>query len=143
MNYTIIIDAGTTNVRVSLLDHTWTVLASASDPSGVRYTALDGHNGRLKTAICDCLHTVMDNATVSSEAVSACYAYGMITSASGLVEIPHLTAPADIHAFRAGCVTRSLPDIAPFPITFIPGLRNSQEPATLSNLQTLDMMRGE
>ena len=46
MSYFIIIDAGTTNLRVSLLDEAWQPLAQASDEAGVSHTAIDGNNGR-------------------------------------------------------------------------------------------------
>ena len=38
MSYFIIIDAGTTNLRVSLLDEAWQPLAQASDEAGVSHT---------------------------------------------------------------------------------------------------------
>ena len=43
-----IIDCGTTNLRVTLTDKEGNVLARSSRPGGVRHTAIDGHNGRLK-----------------------------------------------------------------------------------------------
>lgn len=143
MSCYIVIDAGTTNLRVSLLSEDWTLLEQASDGAGVRYTAIDGHNGRLRAAVQACVRQVMDNRGVGAGDVRACVAYGMITSNVGLAEIPHLTAPAGPSQFHAGLVTRAFPDLLPFPVTFIPGLKNAPGPATLDNLSTLDMMRGE
>ena len=67
----------------------------------------------------------------------------MITSNVGICEVPHLIAPAAPKQFREGMVSRLFSEIAPFPIEFIPGLRNSAERARLDNLSELDMMRGE
>ena len=143
MSCYIVIDAGTTNLRVSLLSEDWTLLEQASDGAGVRYTAIDGHNGRLRAAVQACVRQVMDSRGVGAGDVRACVAYGMITSNVGLAEIPHLTAPAGPAQFHAGLVTRAFPDLLPFPVTFIPGLKIAPGPATLDNLSTLDMMRGE
>ena len=94
MSYFIIIDAGTTNLRVSLLDEAWQPITQAGDDAGVRHTAIDGHNGRLRAAVKTCVQQVMDEAGISADNVRACLAYGMITSNVGLMEIPHLAAPA-------------------------------------------------
>lgn len=143
MSYFIIIDAGTTNLRVSLLDEAWQPITQAGDDAGVRHTAIDGHNGRLRAAVKTCVQQVMDEAGISADNVRACLAYGMITSNVGLMEIPHLAAPAGPAQFHAGLVTQDFPGLLPFPITFIPGLKNTAEPVTLDRLGNLDMMRGE
>lgn len=143
MSYFIIIDAGTTNLRVSLLDEAWQPLAQASDEAGVSHTAIDGNNGRLCNGIRTCVRQVMDSAGITAQDVRLCAAYGMITSDVGLMEIPHLAAPAGPAQFHAGLVTCEFPDLLPFPVTFIPGLKNTTEPVTLDRLCNVDMMRGE
>ena len=72
-----------------------------------------------------------------------CVAYGMITSALGLLEIPHVSAPAGARELRAAMREQMFEDIAPFPITFIPGVRNFAGPVNLENFSDMDMMRGE
>lgn len=68
----------------------------------------------------------------------------MITSNVGLLEIPHQVAPVSAEGLNAAMETRLFPDVAPFPITFIPGVRNRREVVTLQdNLGQQDMMRGE
>ena len=47
-NYTITIDTGTTNTRVYLFNEKYEAVASAKSEIGVRITAIDGNNNRLK-----------------------------------------------------------------------------------------------
>lgn len=140
----LIVDCGTTNLRVTALDGvSGRVLAVSKAPGGVKHTAEDGHNGRLKTALKQCVRAVLEETGASEKEVDACVAYGMITSNVGLLEIPHLIAPAGADQLRAGMVTARFPDIASFEITFIPGVRNFAGPVDESNVSRMDMMRGE
>jgi len=75
--------------------------------------------------------------------VKKCIASGMITSALGLMEIPHVPAPAGAAELRAKMQEKVFEDIAPFPIAFIPGMRNFAGPVDLENFSGMDMMRGE
>ena len=93
-NYTITIDTGTTNTRVFLFNEKNEVAASAKSEIGVRITAIDGNNNRLKTAIRGCLEEVLKQAGITYDEVKKVVASGMITSNVGLVEIPHVVAPA-------------------------------------------------
>lgn len=70
-------------------------------------------------------------------------AYGMITSDMGLLEIPHVSAPASAQDLKNAMREQVFPEIAPFPITFIPGVRNFAAPVDLENFGMMDMMRGE
>ncbi|MFR8015323.1 MAG: hypothetical protein ACLU48_01555 [Clostridiaceae bacterium] len=47
-NYTITIDTGTTNTRVYLFNEKYEAVASAKSEIGVRITAIDGNNNRLR-----------------------------------------------------------------------------------------------
>lgn len=139
----IIVDCGTTNLRVCLVDRSGQILARSARPGGVRHTAIDGHNGRLKAMLRDCLDEVLNRAGVSAGDVRSCIAYGMITSNVGLLEIPHLSAPASVPDLHRGMKTAVFPEIAPYPISFIPGVRNFSGDVTLENFSAMDMMRGE
>ncbi|MBQ8092690.1 MAG: 2-dehydro-3-deoxygalactonokinase [Clostridia bacterium] len=144
MNVILIIDGGTTNLRVHLLNaDTLAVIDSRKTDGGVRCTAMDGNNMRLKTLLRDTINELLDRHTLSRASVTDCIAYGMITSGMGLVEIPHVPAPASQDDLARYMVTRSFPDVCPFPIRFIPGVRNFAEAVNLSNCAAMDMMRGE
>lgn len=139
----LIIDCGTTNLRVTLLDESKRVLDSVKAEGGVRHTAIDGHNGRLKTMLRDSMAQVLAAHGYAPRDVARCVAYGMITSNVGLVEIPHVAAPASAEALRAAMREEVFPDVAPFPIAFIPGVRNFAGEVNMDNFAGMDMMRGE
>ena len=64
-NYTITIDTGTTNTRVFLFNEKNEVAASVKSEIGVRITAIDGNNNRLKAAIRGCLEDVLKAGWIS------------------------------------------------------------------------------
>jgi len=139
----LIIDCGTTNLRVNLLDENKQVIDTVKAEGGVRHTAIDGHNGRLRTMLRESIETVLARNGRKVEDVSRCVASGMITSALGLLEIPHVPAPAGATELRAAMKEQVFEDIAPFPIAFIPGVRNFAGEVNIENFSGMDMMRGE
>ena len=87
-NYTITIDTGTTNTRVYLFNEKYEAVASAKSEIGVRITAIDGNNNRLKAAIKGCLEDVLKQADITYDDVKQVAASGMITSNVGLTWLP-------------------------------------------------------
>ena len=137
--YVITLDTGTTNTRASLWSREGTYLGMEKISVGVRNTAIDGHNGQLKQAVSACLRTLLEKAEVPVQEVAGVFASGMITSNVGLLEVPHLTAPAVVGDFAQHVVRADLPEVSPIPFYFIPGLKN-----TLGNgedLKEMDIMR--
>ncbi|MDD3213153.1 MAG: 2-dehydro-3-deoxygalactonokinase [Eubacteriales bacterium] len=141
MSRYILIDGGTTNTRFTLVDDTGAVLAKAASPVGVRSTAINGNNRELCDAVRQGIGKVM--AGLRPEDIRACVAYGMITSREGLCEVPHLVAPVSAGDLHAALHTLVLPEVAPFPIAMIRGVRNTAEPVSPDYIDEIDMMRGE
>ena len=139
----LVIDGGTTNLRVTLLDEKQKPLDAVKEDGGVRHTAVDGHNGYLKTTLKACIDRLLARNGLGADDVKKCVAYGMITSDMGLLEIPHVPAPASVGDLHDAMRTQVFPEIAPFPICFIPGVRNFAGPVDLDNFGMMDMMRGE
>ena len=139
----LVIDCGTTNLRVTLLDENKNPLDTVKGEGGVRHTAIDGHNGRLRTMLHDCMETVLARNGYTMADVARCVASGMITSNVGLLEIPHVVAPAGVDELRAAMQEKVFEDIAPFTIAFIPGVRNFAGKVDMENFSEMDMMRGE
>ncbi|MES2743604.1 MAG: 2-dehydro-3-deoxygalactonokinase [Pseudomonadota bacterium] len=140
--YIVTIDAGTTNTR-STLWQDGTPLARAQVESGVRDTAIDGHNYALKQAVRDTICGCLTQAGIGADAVGLALASGMITSALGLLEVPHLPAPAGLDALAQGMVRVSMPEVFAQPLWLIPGVRNQVGQVGLHNVEAMDMMRGE
>ena len=124
----LVIDCGTTTLRVTLLDAQRHPVDTIRAEGGVRHTAIDGHNGRLRAMLRESIAALLARNGLAAADVARCVAYGMITSNMGLLEIPHVPAPADAAALRAHMQQRVFEDIAPFPIAFIPGVRNFAGP---------------
>ena len=139
----LVVDCGTTNLRVTLLDENKNKLDVVKAEGGVRHTSIDGHNGRLRTLLRESMENVLGKNGYTMADVEKCVASGMITSALGLLEIPHVAAPAGAAELRAAMQEKVFEDIAPFPIAFIPGVRNFAGPVDLENFSEMDMMRGE
>ena len=112
------IDGGTTNTRLYRQDSTGVRLAAAA-PVGAGNPA--GLTGFVRGALAQFVR-----------AGDTVLASGMIGSEQGLYPMPHLPAPVGIAALHAGIRAATLPDIAPFPLHFIPGVKTAA-----------DVMRGE
>ncbi len=141
MNY-LTIDAGTTNMRVRYIED-GEIRACIKVEAGVRMTAIDGNNERLKTALRDAITECLKEAGCTLEDVAAIMASGMITSNLGLIEISHLPTPVGIEELAAGMKAVTFPEIVDQPICFIPGVKNAVDPASDDWVGQMDMMRGE
>ena len=108
----LIVDCGTTNLRVTLLDENKNKLDVVKAEGGVRHTSIDGHNGRLRTMLRESIVAVLEKNGYAMEDVEKCVASGMITSALGLLEIPHVPAPAGAAELRAAMQEKVFEDIA-------------------------------
>ncbi len=139
----LVIDCGTTNLRVTLLDSEMKKIDTVKAEGGVRHTSIDGHNGRLRTLLRESMETVLSKNGYAMDDVERCVASGMITSGLGLLEIPHVAAPAGAAELRAAMQSKVFEDIAPFAIEFIPGVRNFAGKVDMDNFSEMDMMRGE
>lgn len=143
-SFLITLDGGTTNTRAALWDYECRLISTAKTETGVRNTAIEGNNVKLKSAVNSLITTLLEQAKITLEQVCAIYASGMITSNVGLIEVPHRIAPASINDFAAGVHTAHIPEVCSLPINFIPGLKNlHDETVTLENLDSMDIMRGE
>ncbi|WP_213992932.1 2-dehydro-3-deoxygalactonokinase [Sodalis sp. dw_96] len=140
--YVITIDTGTTNTRVCLWNASG-CLAQASAPVGVRDTVLTGDNLALKAGISRLCDRVVDEGCLAPDEEPVVIAAGMITSALGLVELPHLTAPVGLGQLAQGMVNRRIDGFLNRPVWFIPGVKNAVPEVTLENIESMDMMRGE
>lgn len=142
--YIIAIDGGTTNTRASLWEAPGVCLDIVKSEVGVRITSIEGSNASLKAAVKGLLETLLERNSVTYDQVEGIYACGMITSKEGLVELPHLIAPAGKQAFVDGLAKVDLPDVCPLPIHFVRGLKNRDGSGlTLTEVEQMDVMRGE
>ncbi|WP_409310448.1 2-dehydro-3-deoxygalactonokinase [Pectobacterium sp. B1J-3] len=140
--YSVTIDTGTTNTRVFVWQHN-DIIAEASQPVGVRDTAITGSKETLTNGVKTAIQAALEKAALPADAKITFLSSGMITSNVGLCEIPHVVAPAGIAELSGGMVQANLPDVIDQPIWFIPGIRNNSQGVTAENCEMMDVMRGE
>jgi 2-dehydro-3-deoxygalactonokinase len=138
----ICVDAGTTNTRVWLV-RGCAVLAKATAQVGVRDSARDGSNERLRSALRELIAEVRAKATSLNAQPDCVIAAGMITSSLGLAEVPHIPAPAGIAELAAATRIHHFADITDLPVLLVPGVRSGQMPCDLATVGEADLMRGE
>lgn len=131
------LDVGSTNSRAWLLDVASPgparVCARATAAVGVRDAALAGSTAPVRDAVRRLIAELSATATPA-----AVVGAGMITSAHGVREVPHVPAPVRIADLARHMVTFHDADLCGAPIALVPGIRT--DGATL--LDT-DVMRGE
>jgi 2-dehydro-3-deoxygalactonokinase len=137
------IDGGTTRTRA------WgargdEVIAAERVTVGARDTAREGSRRRLQEAVHHLVRKLADRCRARGEAPPAIgVAAGMITSGEGLVEVPHVEAPAGPKELARGSERHELPEVASLPIVFLPGIRSGPVQVDAGDVGGSDVMRGE
>ncbi len=137
------IDGGTTRTRA------WAavgerVVAAERVAVGARDTAREGSTRRLSEAVHNLVRKIGDQCSAQEQpAPSLGVAAGMVTAAEGLVEVPHVEAPAGAAELAQGAMRRQLPEVGPLPIVFVPGVRSGPADADREAIASGDVMRGE
>ena len=90
----LIIDGGTTNLRVTLLSDERKPLDNIARDGVVSHTAVYGNNSYLKTTLAECIAQLLGRNGLEAGDVRRCIAFGMVTSDLGLVVIPLVSAAA-------------------------------------------------
>ncbi len=135
MNNYITIDGGTTNTRVCLVSG-GIVQDCIKLPIGAK-KSIDG-NGELKNAIKAAIDQIFKKNNIDKADIYRILVSGMITSEFGLIEIPHIVAPAGIRELNENIKEEYLPEISDIPFCFVPGIK-----VIGGNFANTDMMRGE
>jgi 2-dehydro-3-deoxygalactonokinase len=128
-----LIDGGTTNTRFTLLNgekvvlRTWRKIGAA-DKQG-------SQNELLFEAVRAEIQALQEQSGLKIDDI---FASGMITSANGLMEIPHIPAPAGLYDLAGGVQTCLLDKVCQIPFHFVPGIKFAGE-----TMEEADMLRGE
>jgi 2-dehydro-3-deoxygalactonokinase len=138
------IDGGTTRTRAwaAVGDR---VVATAHVAAGAKDHARHGSAHGLAEAVRHLVREIEEGCRASGQPPPALgVAAGMITSERGLVEVPHVPAPADARDLARAASCRVLAEITPLPIVFVPGVRTGTDrAATRESAAEGDVMRGE
>jgi len=136
------IDGGTTNTRVRALSQ-GQVIAHASRAVGVRDTAITGSTDKLVGALGSAIDEVREQVATAHADIRLVVASGMITSNVGLVEIPHVPAPAGVDELARAVCTHTFDALGGLTVRFVPGVKTLPPEPALENVHQIDMMRGE
>jgi 2-dehydro-3-deoxygalactonokinase len=138
------IDGGTTRTRA------WAavgerVVASAQVVAGARDGARDGEPGGLADAVRRLVLEVESACRAAGAPAPVLgVAAGMITSAQGLVDVPHVEAPAGARDLARAAPCRALPEVSRLRFVLVPGVRTGRAHAvTRDTISACDVMRGE
>ncbi|MDT3393612.1 MAG: 2-dehydro-3-deoxygalactonokinase [Bacillota bacterium] len=142
MKYVITVDTGTTNTRAILWQDSQ-ILARDFQPVGVRDTAISGSKDKLKNGIHQAIENVLHDSKVTSHEDVVLLGSGMITSDVGLVEVPHLNAPAGFDELAQGMVEKVIPEVFDQPFWFVPGIKTNGSNTDPRKVTDMDVMRGE
>lgn len=119
-------DCGTTNTRLYLIDDSGRHLFCGAKAIGSRNVAIAGTREVLSLAMAELYRQTLERFAIAPEAVRRIYASGMVTSAYGLKEVPHLTAPVSAQTLCAG-ITELYIQALERKVYLIPGVRTCTE----------------
>ena len=136
------VDLGTTNTRVWLI-HGAVAVERLTAEVGVRDTARTGNNTRLKSTLRSLIIQQQHRARERGLHPSFVIGAGMLTSALGLKEIPHISGTIGIEELRENVVTRIFPDVTDLPFLLIPGVKTGTAGRDPWEIGDTDVIRGE
>lgn len=139
----IALDGGTTNTRASVVEN-GKVTDTVKFDVGVRDTQGEGDNA-VKAAVRACLDTLFGRIRRDPASVD-CVASGMLGSEAGLVNLPHVIAPAGGGDLAKGSILWRDPLNPGVAIRILPGVRTGPDttnPDRFAGLLAQDIMRGE
>jgi 2-dehydro-3-deoxygalactonokinase len=133
------VDSGTTNTTVWLMNGD-RILRESKHPVGVRQTSIRGTRALLESTLREAFHSLARRAPSPPRYALAA---GMITSKLGLLEIPHVLAPAGVHKLAENVRMKVFARVSPLPFFLVPGVRIGKAPCQLTNVAHSDIIRGE
>jgi 2-dehydro-3-deoxygalactonokinase len=142
-NLWIALDGGTTNTRATLVQNDQ-IIDTVAESVGVRDSVQDQRSPVLD-AVANCLKTLKERHTISADQVDV-VASGMLGSDAGLMNVPHVLAPASANLVADSAVEWFDESVWPKPVRIFPGVRTGpdlNQPNFLEQSLAEDIMRGE
>ncbi|MDR3258613.1 MAG: 2-dehydro-3-deoxygalactonokinase [Fusobacteriaceae bacterium] len=134
MKKIITIDAGTSNVRIRLVDGE-NITFEKKSSNGVKIG-----KEKFKEKLYESLKEFVKENNIDINYIEYILASGMITSPLGLQEIPHIYVPVSLNKISQNLVKSKLYE---FDIYLIPGVKVEKEYFKDNNIKSIDVIRGE
>jgi len=144
--YFAVIDCGTTNSRIYLINDSFELVYKLRSNIGVRDTVIKGSKEYLKKGLARLFSEIVKASNIKAGDISFIIIFGMITSEIGLKEIPHLAAPVGLKDLASNLVIDINSKVFPnnCPIIYIRGIKNNfNKENGFNEMEKLDFMRGE
>ena len=141
----ITVDCGTTNMRCRLYEND-KILTEAKRRVGTRNTAFDGHCGKLKEGLRECVEEILEKSGLKEGDIAAVVSSGTLSSDVGIYRVPHVALPIGVEKSAAHAKMVTLPEITSIPILFIPGEKSLPEEGESDEVrivELVDSMSGE
>ena len=145
MGLIITVDCGTTNMRCRLYEGS-TIRAEARRKVGTRNTAFDGHPGKLKEGLRECVEEILEKSGLQACEIEAIVSSGTLSADVGIYRVPHVALPIGVEKSAAHAKMVTLPEITSIPILFIPGEKSLPEEGETDEVrivELVDSMSGE
>lgn len=145
MGLIITVDCGTTNMRCRLYEGN-TIRAEARRKVGTRNTAFDGHPGKLKEGLRECVEEILEKSGLCACEIEAIVSSGTLSADVGIYRVPHVALPIGVEKSAAHAKMVTLPEITSIPILFIPGEKSLPEEGETDEVrivELVDSMSGE
>jgi len=133
------VDSGTTNTTVWLMQD-GRILRESKHPVGVRQTPIRGDLKLLESTLRESFRSLSRRAPSPPSFVLAA---GMLTSPLGLLDVPHVLAPAGVAKLAKNVRVKTFARVSPLPFFLVPGVRIGRAPCELSQVAYSDVIRGE
>lgn len=136
------VDMGTTNTRVwRIVDGG--IVQRVQARVGIRDSAVAGR----PEVLCEVLRRLLQQLDAAGAddlpPPVALVAAGMITSDHGLLEVPHLPAPAGLAELSGAVRVCNMPELCALPVHLVPGVRTGEPLVARERVGQTDVMRGE
>ena len=145
MGLIITVDCGTTNMRCRLYEEN-TIRAEARRRVGTRNTAFDGHCGKLKEGLRECVEEILEKSGLREGDIEAIVSSGTLSADVGIYRVPHVALPIGVEKSAAHAKMVTMPEITSIPILFIPGEKSlpaEGETDEVRIVELVDSMSGE
>lgn len=142
MNY-LYYDSGTTNTRLYLFKDS-ILIDSSNAHIGSKDSALYGNSQKLLQTLKSMMDNICEKHNLQQFEIDQVWLSGMISSPTGIVEIPHLTVPVDLTVLRENIAEYYEPYYFKRTLYIIPGVKTKCPGAvSLDTIHYLNNMRGE